>query len=74
MPPLVPGYRLLSRAEAPGWLYPTIARNGARVEQRLRECSLYRPELDLMVVAPDGQAAGCWSARTRLPESGWSSR
>ena len=35
-----------------------IARNGARVEQRLRECSLYRPELDLMVEAPDGRAAG----------------
>jgi predicted N-acetyltransferase YhbS len=58
MPPLVPGYRLLSRAEAPGRPHPMIARNGARVEQRLRECSLYRPELDLMVVAPDGQAAG----------------
>jgi predicted N-acetyltransferase YhbS len=58
IPPLVPGYRLLSRAEAPGRPHPMIARNGARVEQRLRECSLYRPELDLMVEAPDGQAAG----------------
>lgn len=56
--PLPPGYRLLSRAGPPGEPHPLTARNGARVEERLRRCSLYRPELDLRVVAPDGQTAG----------------
>jgi GNAT superfamily N-acetyltransferase len=54
---LAPGYRLVSRAEDPDRPYPLIARNGPDVEQRLRECSLYRPDLDLTVVAPDGEAA-----------------
>jgi GNAT superfamily N-acetyltransferase len=56
--PLPPGYRLLSWAGAPAGVHPLAARNGAQVEARLRECSLYRPELDLRVVAPDGQTAG----------------
>jgi hypothetical protein len=42
IPPLVPGYRLLSRADGPGRPHPMIARNGARVEQRLRSAC---PEL-----------------------------
>jgi predicted N-acetyltransferase YhbS len=58
IPALVPGYRLHSRADAPERPHPLVARNGAQVEQRLRQCSLYRPELDLMVEAPDGQIAG----------------
>jgi GNAT superfamily N-acetyltransferase len=58
VPPLAPGYRLLSRAEAPEGPHPLVARNGPQVEERLRRCSLYRPELDLRVVAPDGQTAG----------------
>jgi predicted N-acetyltransferase YhbS len=58
IPPLAPGYRLLSRAEASGRPHPMIARNGAEVEERLRLCSLYRPELDLMVEASDGEVAG----------------
>jgi hypothetical protein len=33
-------------------------RNGAQVAERLARCSLYRPELDLMVEAPDGGVAG----------------
>jgi ribosomal protein S18 acetylase RimI-like enzyme len=33
-------------------------RNGAQVEPRLRECSLYDPNLDLAVGAPDGTVAG----------------
>jgi predicted N-acetyltransferase YhbS len=58
IPALAPGYRLLSRAEASGRPHPMIARNGAQVAERLAQCSLYRPELDLMVQAPDGQVAG----------------
>jgi GNAT superfamily N-acetyltransferase len=58
IPPLAGGYRLLSRADDPGRPYPLAARNGAQAELRLRRCSLYRPELDLMVAAPDGEPAG----------------
>ncbi len=33
-------------------------RNGDAVEDRLRQCSLYDPALDLAVEAPDGAVAG----------------
>jgi GNAT superfamily N-acetyltransferase len=58
IPPLAAGYRLLSRADAPPGPHPMAARNGLQLAARLRGCSLYRPELDLMVAAPDGRAAG----------------
>jgi GNAT superfamily N-acetyltransferase len=58
IPPLPAGYRLLSRSDAPDRPHPMIRRNGPEVAERLSACSLYRPELDLMVEAPDGQAAG----------------
>jgi GNAT superfamily N-acetyltransferase len=58
IPPLADGYRLVSRAEAPERPYHLIPRNGPDVEPRLRRCSLYRPELDLAVIAPDGEVAG----------------
>jgi predicted N-acetyltransferase YhbS len=58
IPPLAPGYRVLSRADAPDRPHVLIARNGSEVESRLRECSLYTPELDLLVEAADGQVAG----------------
>ena len=35
-----------------------IKRNGAEVERRLRQCSLYDPELDLAVRGPEGDVAG----------------
>ncbi|MDP9366259.1 MAG: GNAT family N-acetyltransferase [Chloroflexota bacterium] len=38
-------------------------RNGERVANRLRECSLYRPDLDLCVRTDDGEVAAyclCW--------------
>ena len=57
-PGLPDGYRLLSRAEDPGRPHPMIPRNGEQVESRLRQCSLYRPELDLVLVTADGQTAG----------------
>jgi hypothetical protein len=34
-----------------------IARNGADVAARLAQCSLYVPELDPLVQAPDGEVA-----------------
>jgi predicted N-acetyltransferase YhbS len=58
VPPLPPGYRLLSRAESGDRPHPLAARNGPQVEARLRQCDLYDPGTDLMVEAPGGQAAG----------------
>ena len=58
VPPLPAGFRLLSRADAPGEPHPMAARSGPDVGARLLRCSLYRPDLDLRVLAPDGQLAG----------------
>jgi predicted N-acetyltransferase YhbS len=47
--------------------HPMIARNGERVEPRLRQCSLYDPALDLAVEDADGAVAGYalfWFDRT----------
>src|SRR5918993_496643 len=38
--------------------HPMRHRNGEEVEARLRQCSLYDPELDLAVSAADGQVVG----------------
>ena len=56
--PLAAGYQLHSRAEATARSHHLIPRNGADVATRLARCSLYRPELDLWVEAPDGDVAG----------------
>lgn len=58
VPPLAAGYRLVTRAGAQNMPHPMIQRNGPHIERRLRRCELYQPELDLSVLAPDGQAAG----------------
>jgi predicted N-acetyltransferase YhbS len=58
IPELPPGYRLTSRAEQPDRPHHLVARNGRHVAARLQRCSLYRPELDLVVTAPDGRVAG----------------
>ncbi len=51
------GYRLLSRDLTAGRPHHMIARNGPDVAARLAQCSLYAPELDLLVQAPDGEVA-----------------
>lgn len=58
IPALPPGYRLMSRASAGDRTHHLVARNGPDVAERLGRCSLYQPELDLMVEAPDGRVAG----------------
>jgi predicted N-acetyltransferase YhbS len=55
--PLPEGFRLLSRALTAGQSHHMIARNGADVAARLAQCSLYDPELDLLVQAPNGDVA-----------------
>jgi len=59
--PVPTGYELVDRAvrdadAAPG--HPMVSRNGADVEARLRQTTLYDPRLDLAVLAPDGSVAG----------------
>lgn len=51
------GYTLATRLEQDG-PHPMIKRNGADVEARLRDCSLYDPELDLALLTGDGAVAG----------------
>jgi GNAT superfamily N-acetyltransferase len=48
--PLHEGYRSCSRRDTPRRPHHLIARNGPEVEARLRETSLYRPDLDLLVL------------------------
>jgi predicted N-acetyltransferase YhbS len=54
----VDGFTVVDRVMRADRPHPMIARNGEAVEQRLRECSLYDPALDLAVEAPDGTPAG----------------
>lgn len=48
--PLHEGYRLVSRLETVTRPHHMIGRSGPGVEARLRETSLYRPDLDLLVL------------------------
>jgi ribosomal protein S18 acetylase RimI-like enzyme len=52
------GFVMVDRHAVAGKLHPMRLRNGDAVETRLRECSLYDPELDLAVETPDGDVAG----------------
>jgi GNAT superfamily N-acetyltransferase len=58
VPPLPDGFRLRSRSDTPTNPHPMVRRNGVHVAERLRECSLYHPDLDLAVCAPNGDVAG----------------
>jgi GNAT superfamily N-acetyltransferase len=51
------GYTLVARPAQDG-PHPMVRRNGADVEARLRDCSLYDPELDLALLTDDGAVAG----------------
>lgn len=56
--PLAAGYRVFSTAERAADPHQMVARSGADVADRLRECSLYDPALDLYITADDGEIAG----------------
>jgi GNAT superfamily N-acetyltransferase len=58
MRPLAGGYEIVSRAQIADRPHPMAGRNGAEVEPRLRQCSLYDPHLDLAVRAEDDTIAG----------------
>jgi len=55
--PLRDGYRLFSRAETQDRPHHMAKRNGAEVEQRLQQLSLYRADLDLVIVDNDDHVA-----------------
>jgi ribosomal protein S18 acetylase RimI-like enzyme len=56
--PLPDGFTLSSRNERLSEPHHMIGRNGPDVARYLEECSLYRRDLDLVVVAPGGEVAG----------------
>jgi len=65
----VVGFAIVDRVARADHPHPMIVRNGELVEQRLRQCSLYDPTLDLAVEDADGRIAGYalfWFDRTTL--------
>jgi GNAT superfamily N-acetyltransferase len=54
----VDGFAIVDRVTSAGRPHPMIGRNGELVEQRLHQCSLYDPTLDLAVEDADGRVAG----------------
>lgn len=54
---LRPGYRPLSRPDTVGRPHHMTTRSGERVEERLLQTSLYRPDLDLVVLDPEDRVA-----------------
>lgn len=66
---LADGYRLATRVATSSRPHHLVARSGPEVEARLLETSLYRPDLDLVVLDRDDQVAAyglCWAD----PETG----
>jgi GNAT superfamily N-acetyltransferase len=55
--PLPEDYRLLSRDRLANQPHHLIKRGGVEIEQRLRQTSLYRPDLDLAVLDGSGAVA-----------------
>ncbi|WP_029089622.1 GNAT family N-acetyltransferase [Brevibacterium album] len=56
--PLPAGLVLTDRTQRADAPHPLRHLNGAAVESRMRQCSLYAPELDLSVESEDGRLAG----------------
>ncbi len=58
VPAMPDGFVLVDRTQRDGTPHPMRDRNGAKVAERLAECSLYDPSLDLAVETTDGRSAG----------------
>lgn len=58
VPELPEGFELIDRARVADRQHHLETRNGPDVEARLNQCSLYDSQLDLAVVAPEGDIAG----------------
>ncbi|CAN5607244.1 hypothetical protein BH11ACT8_BH11ACT8_06950 [soil metagenome] len=52
------GFTIVDRTQRPGVPHHLRHRSGEMVEERLEQCSLYDPTLDLVVEAADGRVAG----------------
>ena len=52
------GFRLVDRATPTDRLHPMHRRSGESVDDRLRQCSLYDPWLDLAIESTEGDVAG----------------
>jgi GNAT superfamily N-acetyltransferase len=52
------GFALVDRTQRGAMPHPMRHRNGDEVEERLAQCPLYDPELDLAIKAADGRVAG----------------
>jgi predicted N-acetyltransferase YhbS len=57
-PSIPDGFQLVDRAMPTGRPHPMRGRSGDAVDDRLRQCSLYDPGLDLAVESADGEVAG----------------
>jgi predicted N-acetyltransferase YhbS len=55
---LVAGFAIVDRVTRSDRPHPMIKRNGDLVEQRLQQCSLYDPTLDLAIEDENGNVAG----------------
>lgn len=55
--PVPDGYRVVDRLSHAKAAHPMARRNGDEIEARLRQCSLYDPQLDLAVYTTSGDAA-----------------
>ena len=56
--PLPGGFVVVDRSREGAGPHPMRGRNGEAVEERLRQCSLYDPSLDLAVETAEGEVAG----------------
>jgi hypothetical protein len=72
--PLADGFELAARSDIPTRPHHMIRRSGEQVAERLGECSLYRPEFDLAVYAPNGEASRLRLVLGRSNSQGWPSR
>lgn len=56
--PLAEGFRIVDRVSRHDQPHPMLDRNGEDLAERLEQCSLYDPALDLAIETEDGSIAG----------------